>query len=758
MCINSILNYSLHVCSKLKDESFIRVFFMREEEFLNHFFWLLDEKVTGLDMPQKLDLIRNILDTTHFDQNNNRMKCQIIPFIAGLRSIDEATSPGLGSSDHTALILESEEAANKNFTYILYMLGNLDTANAEELNQISLDASLSFCGANGNLITEPLPNWNKRQIAPAIIEISETGELGIKEIPLREAGQKRLVVKISPNSDLLPGKFWTFEELDEQIQMLSTEEKDPFSFGHMFSQRLLFELRLVRNGIPISSSYTWIDVCALYRTKSLYQRILDKFIIPDTEGQLKERGSATEVDYTYHPLYPILIMAMDNDELSEKALTAEIVYKKSHTTETRWLLRTTVYQKFLTALGMYEAIREITGRDLLSPKEREIYSQSPEFAEIRNKLNVKRWMKVIQDHKILFETNNMPMAGPVSAQNIVNKLNVCLAFLEAIGHDLKNAFEMTKTSEYNAQETIQRLFRDCERAVLRKTLDTFPEVKFLNRQVTEVLLWHERGKLEIPSLKWVPKPFMQLFGESDGIFVALCNKCRYVLNEVCNWAKAHNYMDYTGNECIPKKVSLLQAYLGGQKALIDRLQLRDGYAQHIEIEPKLPEDVVNITEIVFSLINEVPVFAMLTEQERRQLTRSARMITLAPMERIIVQGREGSSLFLVCEGILEALVRQSDGTDQQIGVLKRGDVIGEMSLLTGAPRSATVRAIDGAVVFEIGKREYEEIVRSRPEVIDSLANLMARRLEAMRVKQETYESNAEAYKIKGIIKNFFFEQ
>lgn len=52
---------------------------------------------------------------------------------------------------------------------------------------------------------------------------------------------------------------------------------------------------------------------------------------------------------------------------------------------------------------------------------------------------------------------------------------------------------------------------------------------------------------------------------------------------------------------------------------------------------------------------------------------------------------------------LEVFIRQIDGTDQIVDIKKRGDVIGEISLLIGAPRTATVRAIDGAVSMKLVK-------------------------------------------------------
>ena len=56
-----------------------------------------------------------------------------------------------------------------------------------------------------------------------------------------------------------------------------------------------------------------------------------------------------------------------------------------------------------------------------------------------------------------------------------------------------------------------------------------------------------------------------------------------------------------------------------------------------------------------------------------------------------------------------------------------GDVFGEMSLLTGQPRSATVSAVTDAVVYQIRKEVLDPVLQRRPEVIDGLATIMADR-------------------------------
>jgi CRP-like cAMP-binding protein len=57
-----------------------------------------------------------------------------------------------------------------------------------------------------------------------------------------------------------------------------------------------------------------------------------------------------------------------------------------------------------------------------------------------------------------------------------------------------------------------------------------------------------------------------------------------------------------------------------------------------------------------------------------------------------------------------------------------------MSLLTGEPRSASVRARDGAVVYEVGAQQYAPVLRAHPELVETLAKLMVTRLDERRVR------------------------
>jgi CRP-like cAMP-binding protein len=202
------------------------------------------------------------------------------------------------------------------------------------------------------------------------------------------------------------------------------------------------------------------------------------------------------------------------------------------------------------------------------------------------------------------------------------------------------------------------------------------------------------------------------------------------MNHVADWAQQRGLMDHTGEESVPRQVSLLEAHMN-QPTRVALLQHRDGYdSDRLEVGAELPVGYEPPLGQLAELLAGTTLFSLLSAEEIDALTRTARPLTFGPMERIIVQGQEGDSLFVIVEGKVEVLLRRSDGTEVSLGTRPSGAVIGEISVLTGEPRSATVRAIDGAVAYEVGRRQYEPMLAGRPELVDALTRAMVSRLQA----------------------------
>src|SRR3712207_7745285 len=77
----------------------------------------------------------------------------------------------------------------------------------------------------------------------------------------------------------------------------------------------------------------------------------------------------------------------------------------------------------------------------------------------------------------------------------------------------------------------------------------------------------------------------------------------------------------------------------------------------------------------------------------------------------------GSSLFIVIEGVLEVWQERADGSRRRLNTVGAGGVIGEFSLLTGEPRSATVTVRRDALLLEIRSEEHTSELQSRQYLV-----------------------------------------
>jgi CRP-like cAMP-binding protein len=132
------------------------------------------------------------------------------------------------------------------------------------------------------------------------------------------------------------------------------------------------------------------------------------------------------------------------------------------------------------------------------------------------------------------------------------------------------------------------------------------------------------------------------------------------------------------------------------------------------------------------------LFAMLDDADIRLLASAAPVRVFGPGEVIVRQGDGGSSLFIVLQGELKVMV---DGTS--VGGIPRGSFFGEMSLLTGAPRTATVRAVCEVWLAEVTKELMEPLLRCHPAIMENLSTILAER------EQRTKASVSERTSLSG---------
>jgi len=480
-----------------------------------------------------------------------------------------------------------------------------------------------------------------------------------------------------------------------------------------FMRRARATVRVTCDGATVATDEAFLDICDVRNLGSLYTRIIEKLVAPDTTRQAEKAGVA-DPGVAYHPWYPVLQIGGDKAALYTAALVADIVGKDDHLTDPAWLLRVGVYLELLTCIGIFEAVKDDMG-DLLSPEERSAYETSEVFVEIRKRIQPDEWREVWGMRRITFPGFGHPRTGPVSVLNLLRKKNATLRFLHVHHEDLKHAIELAGANAFNSQETWQRVFRDAERAVMRQAAAAFPELAFLPGPAREVVLWQRVG-----------------VAGQQGLYPTACNQYRASMNHVADWAKGRGLMDHAGAECVPLAASLLDALMRNESQ-VEVLQRQDGLSADLTVtEPAVAAEPT--TEEIEALLAEVAIFKMMSPDDVHNLALGARPLFLGPTQRFVVEGHEGTSLFLVGEGEVEVRLRKADGTDWLVETMGRGEVVGEMALLTGEKRAATVRAVDETVVYEIGRQLYEPLLKAHPEWLDDLAIVMEERLARRQVR------------------------
>jgi CRP-like cAMP-binding protein len=103
-------------------------------------------------------------------------------------------------------------------------------------------------------------------------------------------------------------------------------------------------------------------------------------------------------------------------------------------------------------------------------------------------------------------------------------------------------------------------------------------------------------------------------------------------------------------------------------------------------------------------------------------------------ESIVRQGEAGGSLFVMVRG--ESVVTLA-GTDGEVARLRPGDVFGEMSLLTGEARTATVTAVTDCDLLEIDAEGFRAVVMTNPSVLEHVTTVTSARREELDRHRET---------------------
>lgn len=140
--------------------------------------------------------------------------------------------------------------------------------------------------------------------------------------------------------------------------------------------------------------------------------------------------------------------------------------------------------------------------------------------------------------------------------------------------------------------------------------------------------------------------------------------------------------------------------------------------------------VVSDNTGLVQFLKNVKLFSSLGAEALAKLGKCLKTVEFPPAEIIVREGAPGVSMYIIKSGLVE--VRKKDpnsGIDFLVAQLSEGATVGEMSLLTGKARSATVTTVQPTVVLTLARTEFRNLVTLHPEISLGLAKILAERVE-----------------------------
>src|SRR5213080_1300353 len=163
----------------------------------------------------------------------------------------------------------------------------------------------------------------------------------------------------------------------------------------------------------------------------------------------------------------------------------------------------------------------------------------------------------------------------------------------------------------------------------------------------------------------------------------------------------------------------------------------------LHLERHAPRPIEEGHEEARAILRGEPLFQCLSDDQIDNLVKQSDLNHFGRGERVIEEGAEGDSMFILLRGAAEVSVAKN-GSTIPVASLRSGDCFGEMSLLTGEKRSATVKADGDCYIMEISKDVMADVIRDSPDCLRKLSELLAKRkMETEGILKDVATSSAD---------------
>lgn len=153
-------------------------------------------------------------------------------------------------------------------------------------------------------------------------------------------------------------------------------------------------------------------------------------------------------------------------------------------------------------------------------------------------------------------------------------------------------------------------------------------------------------------------------------------------------------------------------------------------------------DQERITAEILSIMEKADILAPLSKEERRRLAEAVGVKAFAAGERPVRQGEPGDSFYLIKRGSVDVVVEKAQGEEAVVATLGSGNFFGEMSLLTGAARTASIRVREDAEFVVIDRESFRSVLVNNPSIAETLSHILSDRQAGLEAQRERLDATA----------------
>ena len=159
------------------------------------------------------------------------------------------------------------------------------------------------------------------------------------------------------------------------------------------------------------------------------------------------------------------------------------------------------------------------------------------------------------------------------------------------------------------------------------------------------------------------------------------------------------------------------------------------------------------------LLKGVELFSELNEEQLGLIANLVVVKNLNRDETVVLEGDDSvQALYLIASGSVQVYMTGIDGRETILSFLERGDFFGEMSLIDGEPRSASVRTVTDATLLVIHRESFLSLIRKTPEIAMALMSELCKRLRKANKQIGSLSTMSVSGRVAGTLLNLMQER